>query len=143
MNASVKPQVEMLEDRLAMSGLQIADLTSVAIDPVSAAPVSGRITGIAVDPSDPSAERIGPFFHFEAHRLDPLGQGDGNVIYVATAGGGVWKTTDGGGGSYQGWGTWETNLSSASDDILSDGEPAAAGITSPDTEWRYVNVRRF
>lgn len=35
-------------------------------------PVSGRITGIAADPSDP------------------------NTIYVASAGGGVWKTTTGG-----------------------------------------------
>src|SRR5262249_38761497 len=35
-------------------------------------PVSGRMTGIAVDPSDP------------------------NVIYVATAGGGAWKTINGG-----------------------------------------------
>ena len=36
--------------------------------------VSGRVTGIAVDPSDPS----------------------GNTYYVGTANGGVWKTTDGG-----------------------------------------------
>ena len=36
--------------------------------------ISGRVTGIAVDPSDPS----------------------GNTYYVGTANGGVWKTTDGG-----------------------------------------------
>ena len=35
---------------------------------------SGRVTGIAVDPSDPS----------------------GNTYYVGSANGGVWKTTDGG-----------------------------------------------
>ena len=35
---------------------------------------SGRVAGIAVDPSDPS----------------------GNTYYVGTANGGVWKTTDGG-----------------------------------------------
>ena len=35
---------------------------------------SGRIAGIAVDPSDPS----------------------GNTYYVGSANGGVWKTTDGG-----------------------------------------------
>jgi hypothetical protein len=37
-------------------------------------PASGRITGIAADPSDPL----------------------GNTIYIATAGGGVWKTVNGG-----------------------------------------------
>ena len=36
--------------------------------------VTGRVTSIAVDPSDPS----------------------GNTYYVGTANGGVWKTTDGG-----------------------------------------------
>jgi len=35
-------------------------------------PVTGRITSIAVDPSDPS----------------------GNTIYVSAANGGVWKTTN-------------------------------------------------
>ena len=36
--------------------------------------VTGRVTSVAVDPSDPS----------------------GNTYYVGTANGGVWKTTDGG-----------------------------------------------
>src|SRR5262245_5036982 len=36
--------------------------------------VSGRVTSVAVDPSDPS----------------------GNTYYVGSANGGVWKTTDGG-----------------------------------------------
>lgn len=46
-----------------------------AVGPASlgnVAPVSGRVTGIAIDPTD------------------------NNTFYVATAGGGVWKTTDGG-----------------------------------------------
>jgi hypothetical protein len=38
-----------------------------------AAPVSGRVTAIAIDPNDPN-----------------------NTIYLGTAQGGVWKTTDGG-----------------------------------------------
>src|SRR5205807_5332039 len=37
-------------------------------------PVTGRVTGIAVDPSEPN----------------------GNVIYISTAGGGAWKTKNGG-----------------------------------------------
>lgn len=61
-------------------------------------PSSGRVTGIAVDPSDPSAPR--PFNGV----VNRISQGDdsktsdptGNTIYVGSANGGVWKTTNGG-----------------------------------------------
>jgi photosystem II stability/assembly factor-like uncharacterized protein len=76
-----RPVIEGLEDRSLLS-------TSIPLDPVNwtalgpapisngqtpgQQPVSGRIAAIAADPND------------------------ANVIYLATAGGGVWKTTDAG-----------------------------------------------
>jgi hypothetical protein len=51
--------------------LSVIALISIFSIGVLAGTVSGRITGIAVDPSDPSST-------------------DGNTIYVTTAGGGVW-----------------------------------------------------
>jgi photosystem II stability/assembly factor-like uncharacterized protein len=76
-----RPAVETLEDRNLLS-------TSIPLDPVNwtalgpepilngqtagRQPVSGRISAIAADPND------------------------ANVIYLAAAGGGVWKTTDAG-----------------------------------------------
>jgi len=57
----------------------LAALMTVSVSAsVFAGTVSGRITSVAVDPSDPS----------------------GNTYYVGTANGGVWKTTDGGGSFY-------------------------------------------
>jgi hypothetical protein len=65
-------------------------------------PVSGRVTGIAVDPSDSSSPRQ---FNGVVNRIS---QGDsdkpaakpgdpsGNTVYVGSASGGVWKTTNGG-----------------------------------------------
>jgi hypothetical protein len=80
-----RPEVLRLEDRILLSTsfpLNTSSWTALGPAPVSngqlatnrgSAPVSGRITGIAPDPADP------------------------NTIYIAAAGGGVWKTTDGGG----------------------------------------------
>ncbi len=53
-----------------LSGILLTGILSLG---VFGSTVSGRITSVAVDPSDPS----------------------GNTIYVGTANGGVWKTTDG------------------------------------------------
>lgn len=69
----VRLQVECLEIRMLLSGV----LTSIGPAPItgevfSGGNVSGRITGIAAHPTD------------------------ANTIYIAAAGGGVWKTTDAG-----------------------------------------------
>ena len=56
-------------------------------NPGTGSPVSGRITGIAVDSTDVT----------------------GNTIFIATAGGGVWKTTNGG----QNWTTTTDHLTDA------------------------------
>jgi photosystem II stability/assembly factor-like uncharacterized protein len=70
-----------LEDRTLLSNsipLSATSWTAIGPAPVlggqvsGSGPVSGRITGIAVKPTDP------------------------NTIYIAAAGGGVWKTTNGG-----------------------------------------------
>jgi hypothetical protein len=53
-----------------LSGILLTGILSLG---VFGETVSGRITSVAVDPSDPS----------------------GNTIYAGTANGGVWKTTDG------------------------------------------------
>ncbi len=71
-----------LEDRTLLSNnFPLSDSSWTALGPApvnnatgSGSPVSGRITGIAADPSGPEA----------------------GVYYIATAGGGVWKTYDGG-----------------------------------------------
>jgi hypothetical protein len=57
--------------RQLLSSVFLTGLLSIGI---FGGTVTGRISSVAVDPSDPS----------------------GNTIYVSTAGGGVWKTTDGG-----------------------------------------------
>lgn len=65
-------------------------------------PASGRIGGIAVDPSDPSGAR-----HFNGvpsrvsqgdsdKPASKPGDSSGNTVYVGSANGGVWKTTNGG-----------------------------------------------
>jgi photosystem II stability/assembly factor-like uncharacterized protein len=73
--------VEGLEDRTLLSTtIPLSGTTWTPIGPAPVLnggtpgnlPVAGRITGIAADPIDP------------------------NTIYIASAGGGVWKTTDGG-----------------------------------------------
>src|SRR4051812_43485937 len=73
--------LESLEDRLVLSTsipLSTAAWTSLGPAPISfgqtpgSKPVSGVITGVAADPTN------------------------ANVIYVATSGGGVWKTFNGG-----------------------------------------------
>lgn len=48
--------------------------TDPSLNPVNEMPVSGRVTAIAIDPADPSA----------------------NTVYVGTAQGGLYRTTDGG-----------------------------------------------
>src|SRR5262245_11343817 len=70
-----KPQLENLEDRVALDGYIGSHLLyqDVVIPKVTST-ISGRVTAIAVDPSDPS----------------------GNSYYIGSANGGVWKTTDGG-----------------------------------------------
>ena len=126
MNASFKPRVEMLEDRTVMSTAGIADLTSIAIDPAAhvrgtpivsvtdlvidpfnagTGAVSGRVTGIVADPTDAaSTSQFDPEWRYVPIRRtalveDPasMDSQDGNVIFVSTQGGGVWKSTDGGG----------------------------------------------
>jgi hypothetical protein len=78
----VRPCLEALEDRTLLStsfplngtswtSLGPTQTTLGALDPSESGVSSGRITALA------------------AHPLDP------NIIYVATAGGGVWKTTNG------------------------------------------------
>jgi len=74
--------MEWLEERrmmsaAALSQAAITDGTSNTImvgeaQPRTSTAVTGRITGIAVDPSDPS----------------------GNTMYVGSANGGIWKTTN-------------------------------------------------
>jgi hypothetical protein len=60
-------------------GTPLASVTDLVIDPFNAQSAhSGRVTGIVVDPSDPAD----------------------NTYYTSTAGGGAWKTKDGG-SSYQ------------------------------------------
>lgn len=68
---SFKPQFENLEDRLTLDGYAGAHALyqDVVIPMATHTAVSGRITSIAVDPSDPS----------------------GNTIYTNAANGGVWK----------------------------------------------------
>lgn len=75
-------------------------LQSIALtrndDNASAQAATGRVTGIAADPTDgdsPSApRRLGPYFDFQSQRLAaPSGDASAN-----SAGGGVWKTRDGG-----------------------------------------------
>lgn len=103
--------------------LQISDPTGATIDPAGPyAPrfqggvrvavgdvgntgggVTGRVTGVAVDPSDPSGNTR--HFNGVVDRFDAGGRGqgqqdaeagDGNTIYVGTAGGGAWKTENAG-----------------------------------------------
>jgi photosystem II stability/assembly factor-like uncharacterized protein/PKD repeat protein len=73
--------LDALEDRMLLAGgitLSSVDWTAIGPAPIvsgqlpGGGPVSGRITGIAADPVAP------------------------NTIYIASAGGGVWKTLDGG-----------------------------------------------
>src|SRR5262245_25555099 len=69
-------QVERLEDRLAPAAWNPIGPAPI-IDPGDVSgegsqPYAGRLTGLAADPTDP------------------------NTIYIAAAGGGVWKTTNGG-----------------------------------------------
>ena len=75
--------VEKLEPRYLLAGTPIPPLSqtaftavgpaSIAGDGFTGGNVSGRITGIATDPTN------------------------ANIIYISAAGGGVWKTSDGGG----------------------------------------------
>lgn len=73
--------IEALESRVLLSGsIALSTSTWTPIGPAASAggnvaghgPVSGRVTGIAADPTN------------------------ANVVYLASAGGGVWKTLDGG-----------------------------------------------
>jgi hypothetical protein len=82
----VRPSLEGLEDRCVPSvSLSSTQWTAIGPAPINQpagtnisggfdgfGPVSGRVTGLAIDPTNAS------------------------IIYAATAGGGVWKTTDGG-----------------------------------------------
>src|ERR1700676_433560 len=76
---SFQPRVEALESRVVPSvTLSYAKWTAIGPAPITngqdpgGGPVSGRVAAIAGDPTDP------------------------NTIYVAPAGGGVWKTSNGG-----------------------------------------------
>ena len=57
--------------RQLLSSVLLTGILSIGI---FGSTVTGRVTSVAVDPSDPS----------------------GNTYYVGSANGGVWKTTDGG-----------------------------------------------
>ena len=57
--------------RQVLSSIFLTGILSIGI---FGSTVTGRVTSVAVDPSDPS----------------------GNTYYVGTANGGVWKTTNGG-----------------------------------------------
>jgi hypothetical protein len=64
------PQLETLEDRLALDGyIGSHMLYQDVVIPMVTSTITGRITAVAVDPSDPS----------------------GNTVYIGAAGGGVWK----------------------------------------------------
>ena len=71
MKRTSKLQLELLEGRVTMSATTpIASVTDMVIDPFSpSSRGSGRVGGIVADP---------------------------DTIYVGTANGGVWKTTNGG-----------------------------------------------
>ncbi len=65
--------LEPLEDRTLMSAWAPIGPAPITNGQVAGnLPVSGRVTGVAADP------------------------GNANILYVATSGGGIWKTTDGG-----------------------------------------------
>ncbi len=71
---SYHPSVERLEDRLAPANWNPIGPAPIlhSVNTPGLDPVSGRISGLATDPTD------------------------ANTIYIAAAGGGVWKTTNGG-----------------------------------------------
>lgn len=71
---SFRPSLERLEDRTLLSStIPLSDTSWTTIGPAPiAGPYAGRVTGVAADPTN------------------------ANVIYIATAGSGVWKTTNGG-----------------------------------------------
>jgi hypothetical protein len=54
---------------------------------------TGRIGGIAVDPSDPSGNtyRVAAGNDKNKSATDAQRDSSGNTVYIATAGGGVWK----------------------------------------------------
>src|SRR5581483_5029006 len=81
--------LELLEDRtLLATWTAIGPAPIVSGQIAGGGPVSGRITGIAPDKTDP------------------------NTIFIATAGGGVWKTSDGG-----------TTWAPLTDNLTSGGRP--------------------
>ena len=54
--------------------------------------VTGRITGIAVDPSDPSGNTYRVAAGNDKNKAADAGRDtSGNTVYISTAGGGVWK----------------------------------------------------
>jgi hypothetical protein len=65
-----KPLLENLEDRLALDGYVGSHILYQDIFiPMVTSTITGRVTLVAVDPSDPS----------------------GNTVYIGGASGGVWK----------------------------------------------------
>jgi len=54
---------------------------------------TGRVTGIAVDPSDPNGNtyRVAAGSDKNKSTADAQRDANGNTIYISTAGGGVWK----------------------------------------------------
>lgn len=134
--------------------LQIGDPTSATIDPAGPyAPrfqggvrvavgdvdntgggVTGRITGVAVDPSGNTRHFNGVVDRFDAGGRGQGQQdaeaGDGNTIYVSTAGGGVWKTKDGGG-------TFGGHNTGALRNLSNNNMPAASGANGG--VWKTTN----
>ncbi len=70
--AAVRLFLEPLEDRMLLTAWTALGPAPLPVDNLTGTTNSGRVTGIAADPSNAS------------------------IIYAATAGGGIWKTTDGG-----------------------------------------------
>ena len=84
-NATCKLHVELLEDRSLLSGIT---LSTTSWTPIGPAPIVSSLIPNQLDPGNtPVSGRIA------AVAADPT---NANTIYIAAAGGGVWKTTDGG-----------------------------------------------
>jgi hypothetical protein len=109
---------DVLEGRTLLSGIgPLSPSTWTAVGPApvlngdlaragTSGPVSGRVTGIATDPTD------------------------ANTVYLAAAGGGVWKTTDGGG-------TWAPLTDNVAD---ANGNPIPLFMGSIAVDPRQPNI---
>lgn len=100
--ASRLPLLERLEER-ALLAISLPTLSATAWTSIGPAPIEPSATsGDSGPDSDAINNGLGPnpigIFNPVAGRIDSIAASptDPNTIYVAAAGGGVWKTTDGG-----------------------------------------------